>query len=88
MSFRTRTITCEWFGRLSEQAFEYLAPRPLVVVHLDQPLLFIGDEPVVMSSERPLPSIDAEGVPNVSGPGIDPRNIIHLQGNRGVGFAS
>lgn len=75
------------FGRLTEQAFEYLASRPLVVAHLDQPLLFIGDEPVVMSADRPLPSFDPEGVPNVTGPGIDPRNIVHLQGNRGAGFA-
>lgn len=76
------------FGSLSQQAHEYLAPRPLVVVHLDQPLLFIGDEPVVMSADLPLPSIDPEGLPNVSGRGIDPRDIIQLQSNRGVGFAT
>jgi hypothetical protein len=76
------------FGTLSEQVFEYLAPRPLVVVHLDQPLLLIGDEPVVMSADRPLPPFDPEGLPNVTGSGIDSRDIIHLQGNKGVGFAT
>lgn len=76
------------FGPLSQQAHEYLAPRPLVVVHLEQPLLLIGDEPVVMSADLSFPTVDPEGLPNVSGLGIDLRDIIQLQSNRGVGFAT
>lgn len=71
---------------LSEHAFEELATRPLTIVTIDQPLLITGDEPVVLLHEGPRPKVNPNGYANVSGPGIDPHDVVQFHSPRG-GFA-
>lgn len=71
---------------LSEHAFEELATRPLTIVTIDVPLFITGDEPVVLLHEGPRPKVNPNGYANVSGPGIDPRDVVQFHSPRG-GFA-
>lgn len=71
---------------LSEHAFEELATRPLTILTIDQPLLITGDEPVVLLREGPRPKVNPNGYANVSGPGIDPHDVVQFHSPRG-GFA-
>lgn len=75
-------------GQLAERAHEALAERPMVLVKLDRPLFIIGDEPVLLLSDGHGPDADMDGPPRVSGPGIDPKDVIQLQSGRGIGFAN
>lgn len=68
---------------LSEHAFEELAMRSLTIVTIDQPLLITGDEPVVLLHEGPRPKVNPNGYANVSGPGIDPRDIVQFHSPHG-----
>lgn len=69
---------------LSEQAFQFLAPRPLLVVQLDRPLLIIGDEPVAFSGDAS--ALDRAGVAKMHN--VDTEDIVHARGNRGGGLAN
>jgi len=68
---------------LSERAFQELAERPLTIVTIDHPLLITGDEPVVLLHEGPRPKVNPDSYANVSGPGIDPRDIVQFHSPRG-----
>lgn len=72
----------EMFGPASEKAFANLAPRPLMLIHLDRPLLVTGDEPVALSTEKPRPTVDPTRYPKVSGPNIRPEDVIQINSNR------
>jgi len=71
---------------LSEHAFQELAPRPLTIVTIDQPLFITGDEPIALLHDGPRPKVNPDGYANVSGPGVDPRDIVQFHSPRG-GFA-
>jgi hypothetical protein len=71
---------------LSEHAFEELATRSLTIVTIDRPLLITGDEPVALLHEGQRPKVNPDGYAKVSGPGIDPRDIVQFHSPRG-GFA-
>lgn len=71
---------------LSEHAFQELALRPLTIVTIEQRLLITGDEPVVLLHEGRRPKVNPDGYANVSGPGIDPRDIVQFHSPSG-GFA-
>ncbi len=75
-------------AKLSERAQETLAARPVTLVRLDRPLFIISDAPVLLFHDAPLPQADPNGYPNVTGPGIDPKNVIQLQSGGGVGMAN
>jgi hypothetical protein len=71
---------------LLERAFDELATRPLTIVTIDQPLFITGDEPVVLLHEGARSKVNPNGYANVSGPGIDPRDVVQFHSPRG-GFA-
>lgn len=69
---------------LSEKAFEHIAPRPVLFVRLDRPLLYISDEPVVFAGDGSGPD-RAEIARKHDVPVED---VIHTRANRGVGLAT
>lgn len=71
---------------LSEHTFDELAVRPLTVITIDRPLLITGDEPVVLLHEGPRLKVNQNGYANVSGPDIDPRDVVQFYAPSG-GFA-
>lgn len=75
-------------GQLAERVHETLAERPIVLIKTARPLFIIGDEPVLLLSDGPAPEADVDGFPRVTGPGIDPKNVIQLQSERGIGIAN
>lgn len=75
-----------------EQVELLLSTRRACVVTLDKPMLVTCDEPVCVESRCP-PSSPASkpragDLVSVDGVEIDPRNLIHFQGDRGVGLAN
>jgi len=75
-------------NQLAERTHEALASRPLALIKLDRPLFIIGDEPVVLFRESPLPAADPRGYPKISAPGIDPKDVIQFQAEGGVGMGN
>lgn len=71
---------------LSEHTFDELAVRPLTIITIDRPLLITGDEPVVLLHEGPRLKVNQNGYANVSGPDIDPRDVVQFYAPNG-GFA-
>ncbi|MGX5696233.1 DUF4238 domain-containing protein [Agromyces soli] len=75
-------------AQLAELAQRALSARPLSFIRIDRPLFIIGDEPVLLLRDGPLPPVDLNGYPNVTIPGLDQTNIIQLQSGGGVGLAN
>jgi hypothetical protein len=69
------------FGALSERTEETLKTRSTLLIHLDKPLLIMGDEPVIIESEREESPKSAE-----SDPDLVSRDLARLNG--GHGFAN
>lgn len=72
---------------LSENAAKYLESRPLMALTIDRPLFITGDEPVVLPYDGPIRAANPNQFPSVNVPGIDPRDIVQMQGSRGIGIA-
>ncbi|WP_328591587.1 DUF4238 domain-containing protein [Arthrobacter terricola] len=70
------------FGNLAERAEETLKTRSTSLIHLDKPLLIIGDEPVLVESER-----DESVKRGASKPGTAPEDLVRLEGGRGFANA-
>jgi hypothetical protein len=75
-------------GQLAERIHEVLAARPLVLVRINRPLFIIGDEPVLLLSDGPVPEADVTGFPRVTGPRINPKDVTQLQSGSGIGIAN
>lgn len=78
------------FDKLAGHAFDCLRDRPLSVLTLDQPLFFIGDEPVVTSKPdgfRPPTPEELLTHPRVAeGSTIAREDLILTQGHNGAGL--
>lgn len=76
-------------AKLSERAHETLAARPVTLVRIDRPLFIIGDEPVLLlRDDSSMPEASRRGYPELTGPGIEPENVIQLQSGGGLGMGN
>lgn len=70
------------FGSLAERAEEILKSRPVTFIHLDKPLLIIGDEPVLVENDD-----DDSGQARNPRPNTSTREFVHFEGRVGLADA-
>ncbi|WP_170850827.1 DUF4238 domain-containing protein [Arthrobacter sp. OV608] len=70
------------FGNLAQRAEETLKGRSTSLIHLDKPLLIIGDEPVLIEAEQHESVNGSKSKPNLTS-----ENFVRLEGGRGFANA-
>lgn len=70
------------FGNLAQRAEETLKGRSTSLIHLDKPLLIIGDEPVLIEAEQ-----DESAKRGESKPELTSQDFVRLEGGRGFANA-
>jgi hypothetical protein len=70
------------FGNLAQRAEETLKGRSTSLIHLDKPLLIIGDEPVLIEVEQDESVKEGESKPDLTS-----EDLVRLEGGRGFANA-